>query len=309
MRTPVAKLLAGAHPERQFPAVAPRTLRDWFRSRPDRPTTGKKVILWADTFNNHFHPEVGVAAVHALETAGYHVTIPRAHLCCGRPLYDYGMLDLAQRYLDRVLGTLREEIRAGMPIVGIEPSCIAVLKDEAPKLMPNDEDVKRLCKQSFHLAEFLCREGYERPQLAGRALVHGHCHEKATSGFEPLQQLLENMGLEVESSNGGCCGMAGAWGYERAHYDVSIACGERALFPAVRRGDDVLVVTDGFSCKTQIEQGTGRRALHLAEVLHLAHGRTAEAPQPTASTRVARAGALVAGAAAVVGGVLALRER
>ena len=202
-----------------------------------RPTTGKKVILWADTFNNHFHPEVGVAAVDALETAGYHVTIPRAHLCCGRPLYDYGMLDLAQRYLDRVLGTLRDEIRAGTPIVGIEPSCIAVLKDEAPKLMPNDEDVKRLCKQSFHLAEFLCREGYEPPQLEGRALVHGHCHEKATSGFEPLQQLLEKMGLEVESSNGGCCGMAGAWGYEKGHYDVSIACGERALLPggATRR--------------------------------------------------------------------------
>jgi Fe-S oxidoreductase len=140
--------------------------------------------------------------------------------------------------------------------------------------------------------------------------VHGHCHEKATSGFEPLQQLLEKMGLEVESSNGGCCGMAGAWGYEKGHYDVSIACGERALFPAVRRGDDdVLVVTDGFSCKMQIEQGTGRRALHVAEVLQLAHGRSAEAPQPTAATRAARVGALVAGAAAVAGGVLALRER
>ncbi|MFL6033560.1 MAG: (Fe-S)-binding protein, partial [Gaiellaceae bacterium] len=295
---------------REFPKFAPRTLRDWFVSRPGRPATGKKIILWADTFNNHFHPEVGVAAVEALETAGYHVVIPRAHLCCGRPLYDYGMLDLARRYLERVLGTLRDEIRAGTPIVGIEPSCIAVLKDEAPKLMPNDEDVKRLCKQSFHLAEFLCRDGYEPPRLEGRALVHGHCHEKATSGFEPLQELLQKMGLDVETSNGGCCGMAGAWGYEKGHYDVSIACGERALFPAVRRGDDdVLVITDGFSCKTQIEQGTGRRALHLAEVLQLAHGRATQAPQAKATTRAARAGALVAGAAVVAGGVLAFRER
>jgi FAD/FMN-containing dehydrogenase/Fe-S oxidoreductase len=310
MSTRLAKLLAGAHPDRQFPKFAPRTLRDWFLSRPQRPATGKKIILWADTFNNHFHPEVGVAAVEALETAGYHVAIPRAHLCCGRPLYDYGMLDLARRYLERVLGTLRDEIRAGTPIVGIEPSCIAVLKDEAPKLMPNDEDVKRLCKQSFHLAEFLCRDGYEPPRLEGRALVHGHCHEKATSGFEPLQELLEKMGLEVEKSNGGCCGMAGAWGYEKGHYDVSIACGERALFPAVRHGDgDVLMITDGFSCKTQIEQGTGRRALHLAEVLQLAHGHPTEVPQAKATTRAARAGALVAGAAVVAGGVLALRER
>jgi Fe-S oxidoreductase len=220
------------------------------------------------------------------------------------------MLDLARRYLERVLGTLRDEIRAGTPIVGIEPSCIAVLKDEAPKLVPNDEDVKRLCKQSFHLAEFLCRDGYVPPRLTGRALVHGHCHEKATSGFEPLQELLEKMGLDVEKSNGGCCGMAGAWGYEKGHYDVSVACGERALFPAVRRGDDdVLVITDGFSCKTQIEQGTGRRALHLAEVLQLAHGRATEVPQAKATTRAARAGALVAGAAVVAGGVLALRER
>src|SRR3954453_3239773 len=310
MSTRVAKLLAGAHPAREFPKFAPRTLRDWFRSRPDRPARGTKIILWADTFNNHFHPEVGVAAVEALEAAGYHVVVPRRHLCCGRPLYDYGMLDLARRYLERVLATLRDEIRAGTPIVGIEPSCIAVLKDESAKLMPEDEDVKRLCKQSFHLAEFLCRDGYEPPRLEGRALGPGHCHEKATPGFEPLTQLLEKMGLDVESSNGGCCGMAGAWGYEKGHYDVSIACGERALFPAVRRaGDEPLIVTDGFSCKTQIEQGTGRRALHLAEVLQLAHGRATEMPQPKVTTRVGRAAVLAAGAAALGGGVLALRER
>jgi Fe-S oxidoreductase len=309
MSTRLAKLLAGAHPSREFPKLAPRTLRDWFKARPERTATGKKIILWADTFNNYFHPEVGVAAVEALEAAGYQVTIPRGHLCCGRPLYDYGMLRFARSYLERVLDTLRDELRAGTPIVGIEPSCIAVLKDEAPKLMPNDEDVKRLCKQAFHLAEFLCREGYEPPQLHGRALVHGHCHEKATAGFEPLQQLLEKMGLEVESTNGGCCGMAGAWGYEKGHYAISIACGERALFPAVRRvGDEPLLVTDGFSCKTQIEQGTGRRALHLAEVLQLAYGKPSRPPQPSQTRRALRTGVVAVGAAGVVA-ALALRER
>jgi Fe-S oxidoreductase len=131
----------------------------------------------------------------------------------------------------------------------------------------------------------------------------------ATAGFEPLQQLLEKMGLEVESTNGGCCGMAGAWGYEKGHYEISVACGERALFPAVRRaGDEPLLVTDGFSCKTQIEQGTGRRALHLAEVLQLAYGKPSRTPQPSPARRALRTGVLAVGAAGVVA-ALALRER
>jgi FAD/FMN-containing dehydrogenase/Fe-S oxidoreductase len=271
LRTPLATRAAGAHPKRKVPQLAPVPLRDWFDARPRRRATGKRIVLWADTFNNYFRAEVGVAAVEALEAAGYDVTIPRGHLCCGRPLYDYGMLRLARRYLARVVDALRDELRAGTPIVGIEPSCIAVFKDEAAKLMPSDEDVERLRSQSFHLAEFLSRENYEPPPLRGRALVHGHCHEKATGGFDPLTQLLELMGLEVERTSGGCCGLAGAWGYEKEHYDLSMACGERALFPGVRRASDsTLVVTDGFSCRTQIEHGTGRRALHLAEVLRLA---------------------------------------
>jgi Fe-S oxidoreductase len=174
--------------------------------------------------------------------------------------------------------------------------------------MPNDEDVRRLCKQSFHLAEFLHAEQYEPPRLEGRAIVHGHCHEKATSGFEPLTGLLEKMGLELETPDSGCCGMAGAWGYEKGHYDVSIACGERVLFPQVRASADALIVTDGFSCKTQVEQGTGRRALHLAEVLQLAHnGRTPEKPEPSRTRTATRAGAVAA--AALAGGALALRGR
>ncbi len=307
LRMPPAKLAMGVHPKRKLPPFAQLTLRDWFHARPAR-ANGTKVILWADTFNNYFHTEVGVAAVETLEAAGYSVVIPRKHLCCGRPLYDYGMLKLARRYLLHVLDELRDEIRAGTPIVGIEPSCVAVFRDEVVKMLPNDEDARRLCKQSFHLAEFLCAQGYEPPPLPGRAIVHGHCHEKATSGFDPLRQLLEKMGLELECPDSGCCGMAGAWGYEKRHYDVSMACGERVLFPEVRKDRAALIVTDGFSCKTQIEQGTGRRALHLAEVLRLAQGRQAEQPRPSGARKVRRAGALAAAAFAVGGGVLALRS-
>jgi FAD/FMN-containing dehydrogenase/Fe-S oxidoreductase len=308
MRTPLAKLASGAHPKREFPPFAPLTLRDWFHSRDAPSASSKKVILWADTFNNYFHTEVAVAAVEVLEAAGYSVEIPRKHVCCGRPLYDYGMLGLARRYLERVLAELRDEIRAGTPIVGIEPSCIAVLKDEVAKMLPKEEDAKRLSKQSFHLAEFLCREGYEPPDLHGRAIVHGHCHEKATAGFDPLTQVLEKMGLELECPDSGCCGMAGAWGYETGHYDLSMACGERVLFPAVRAaGREPLIVTDGFSCKTQIEHGTGRRALHLAEVLQLARGRSAERPQPSRTRKAARVGAVAAGVLALAAGGLVLR--
>jgi FAD/FMN-containing dehydrogenase/Fe-S oxidoreductase len=271
-RTRLAKLAAGMASEREPPPFAPVTLRDWFARRGSRNPTGRKLILWPDTFNNYFEVEVGVAAVEALEHAGFCVTMPRRHLCCGRPLYDYGMLSSARRYLDRVLDELRDDIRAGVPVVGIEPSCLAVFKDELPKLIPHDEDGKRLSKQAFHFAEFLEREGFDPPQLRGQAVLHGHCHQKATGGIDPDQKLLEAMGLEVSLPDSGCCGLAGGWGFEAEHYDISVACGERALFPAVRGAPpDALVVTDGFSCRTQIAQGnTGRQAVHLAQVLQLA---------------------------------------
>ena len=156
------------------------------------------MILWADTFTNYFHAEIGIAAVEALEDAGFHVVIPELHLCCGRPLYDYGMLDLARRYAQKVVRELRAEIRAGTPVVGIEPSCVAVFKDELKKLMTFDEDAERLSKQTFHFAEFLEKIEYEPPQLAGKALLHGHCHHKATGGISHEQKLLEQMGLDVE---------------------------------------------------------------------------------------------------------------
>jgi FAD/FMN-containing dehydrogenase/Fe-S oxidoreductase len=272
-RTSLFKRAAGIAPERDVPAFAPVSLRDWFHAREAPNGAGRTVILWPDTFNTYFHAETGVAAVEALEAAGFRVKMPRGHVCCGRPLYDYGFLGLARRYLHRVIAELRDDLRAGAPVIGIEPSCLAVFKDELPKLLPDDEDGHRLTSQAVHFGEFLQREGVELPPLPRQALLHGHCHHKATGGIEPERKVLEGMGVDVEVVDSGCCGMAGSWGFEAEHYEVSQACGERALFPAVRgAGPDALLVADGFSCKTQIEQATGRKALHVAQVLKLARG-------------------------------------
>jgi Fe-S oxidoreductase len=214
---------------------------------------------------------------------------------------DYGMLDLAQRYLERVLDALRDEIRAGTPVVGAEPSCVAVFKDELMKMRPLDQDASRLAHQTYHLGEFLQQEGYKPPPLSRKAVLHEHCHQRATGGIDPDRKLLEVMGIEVEVPDSGCCGMAGAWGYERGHYDVSLACGERVLMPRVREAErEELVVTAGFSCRSQIEHATERKALHLAQVIELArHGEVAPKPKPAGSRR--KVGALLA-----LAGVLAL---
>jgi FAD/FMN-containing dehydrogenase/Fe-S oxidoreductase len=300
---PVAKLAAGVHPERHLPEFAPVTLRDWYARRGTKNPAGRKVILWPDTFTNHFHTDVGVAAVEALEDAGFRVVVPQGHLCCGRPLYDYGMLDLAARYLERVLEALRDEIRAGTPVVGAEPSCVAVFKDELMKMRPLDLDATRLAHQTYHLGEFLEQEDYKPPLLARKAVLHEHCHQRATGGIDPDKKLLEAMGVEVEVPDSGCCGMAGAWGYERGHYDVSMACGERVLLPRVREAaEDELVVTAGFSCRSQVEHATERKALHVAQVIQLARdGAVAPKPQPEPAGSRRKVGAALA-----LAGVVAL---
>jgi FAD/FMN-containing dehydrogenase/Fe-S oxidoreductase len=285
---PMTKRLVGVHPKRHLPEFAPLTLQGWYAQRGTHNPVGKKVILWPDTFTNHFHTDVGVAAVEALEDAGCRVVMPQGHLCCGRPLYDYGMLDLAKLYLERVLDALRDDIREGTPVVGAEPSCVAVFKDELLKMRPNDQDARRLAQQTYHLAELLQQEGYTPPPLHRRAVLHEHCHQHATGGAGPDKQLLEAMGVEVEQPDSGCCGMAGAWGYEKSHYDVSIACGERVLLPKVRDAeDDTLVVTAGFSCRSQIEQTTERRALHVAQVIQLARDHGASGPRGAYPERAA----------------------
>src|SRR5207245_6275007 len=215
----IAKLAAGMAREREIPTFAPMTLQQWFRSRGGtRNPSGRRVVLWPDTFNNYFHTDVGVACVEAIEAAGWQIVMPEGHVCCGRPLYDYGFLDLAERYLRRNLEQLKEWYRDGVPIVGLEPSCVAVFKDELGKLIPNDEDAKRLETCIFHFAEFFEEFGIEPPTLARKAFVWGHCHHKATGGIDPEVQLLKNMGVEVETLNAGCCGLAGSWAFEAGQF-------------------------------------------------------------------------------------------
>jgi FAD/FMN-containing dehydrogenase/Fe-S oxidoreductase len=274
------KQAGGVAEQRAVPTFATRTFRRWVASRPRTSHGARPVILWPDTFTNHFQPQAGRAALEVLETAGFDPVLPKATLCCGRPLYDYGMLKLAKRQLRQILDQLRPAIRAGIPVVGIEPSCIAVFRDELVNLFPDDEDARRLHVQSWMLSDFLVSEGWEPPQLPGlKAVVQAHCHHTSVMGFQGDRELLDRMGVDYRMLDSGCCGMAGSFGFEAEKYPVSMACGERVLLPAVRQAGDALIIADGFSCRMQIEQGTGRRPVHLAEVLEMAIKKAAEGPK------------------------------
>lgn len=306
----VFKALGGIAPHRQVPRFALRTFRQTHvPRRPDSPRPNGPVILWPDTFNNHFFPDSVHAAVDVLEYAGFEVFVPRVSLCCGRPLYDFGMLDTARRLLTQVLQHLRREIRAGIPVVFLEPSCHAVFRDELINLFPHDEDARRLSQQSLLLSELLTQraEPFEIPSRGGRAIVHGHCHHKSLTGMDSEQQVLDQLGLDVQTPEPGCCGMAGAFGFEPGeHYEVSVACGEQALAPAVRDADEqTLIIANGFSCREQIRQLTGRQPLHLSQVLQRVlqdQGQLRPGSRPAgqshwrASAIAFAAGALLAGA-------------
>ena len=275
-RGPV-KRLGGISAERTMPPFARQDFKSWFRTRGAVNPQGELVVLFPDTFNNYLHPEGMKAAVQVLEAAGFHVLVPQEALCCGRPLYDYGMLDLAKLFWRRMLRVLREPIRQGVYVVGLEPSCVAAFRDELPNLVPRNEDVKRLTMQTLTLSEFLQGHAgdWDVPRLRRRALVHGHCHQEAIMGMDAEQELYERMGLDFELLDSGCCGMAGSFGFERAHHDISVKIGEQRLLPRVREaGRDTLLIADGFSCKTQIQELSDRRALHTAQVLKMAmdHG-------------------------------------
>jgi FAD/FMN-containing dehydrogenase/Fe-S oxidoreductase len=290
----IAKAIGGVPSQRRIPPFAGQTFQSWFRRRNRRNPDGEPVVLWADTFNNHFTPEVAEAAVDVLEDAGFRVDVPRGHLCCGRPLYDYGMLDLAKRYLERILAALAEDITARTPIIALEPSCCSVFRDELKNLFPARGDARMLADQVVTLSEFLSSgrvraTGWTPPRLEASALVQGHCHHKAIMKFEPERSVTESMGLRAEILESGCCGMAGAFGYEKDKYEVSVAAGERVLLPRVRGAPaSTWILADGFSCKSQIEQQTDRRALHLAEVLHLAKTVRPGVDYPESSASAAR---------------------
>jgi FAD/FMN-containing dehydrogenase/Fe-S oxidoreductase len=269
----IAKSIAGIPRERSIPAFAPQTFRHWFNRRKPKNINGEPVLLWQDTFNNYFLPDTAKAAVDVLESAGYCVVLPKAELCCGRPLYDWGMLDRAKKLLLKILVTLGTEIKQDIPIVVLEPSCAAVFRDELLNLFPEDDRARRLSQQTFLLSEFLEKKAkhFQLPKLARKALVHGHCHHKSVMRMTDEESVLRKMGIDFHTPAPGCCGMAGSFGFEADKYETSIAIGELELLPAVRNADpDCLVIANGFSCREQIAQCTNRRALHLAEVIQMA---------------------------------------
>ncbi|HJT97045.1 MAG TPA: FAD-linked oxidase C-terminal domain-containing protein, partial [Rhodanobacteraceae bacterium] len=266
------KAIGGLAREREIPRFAGETFVDGFRARTPRPNAGRpRVILWPDTFTNHFLPARGHAAVAVLAAAGFDVELPSRPLCCGRPLYDFGWLDRARRRWIEILDAMREPIGAGVPIVGLEPSCVSAFRDELGNLLPHSENAMRLARQVFTLAEFLETTGWKPPRLARKAIVHGHCHHKAIMSMRADTALLDALGLEWMLLDDGCCGLAGSFGFERGKYEVSMAIGELALLPRVREaGAETLILADGFSCREQILHGAGQTALHLAEVIALA---------------------------------------
>ncbi len=270
-QTPVfgrlSRAAAGIAPQRPVPTFAAKTFRRSWKPGPDR---GRPpVVLWTDSFNNHFTPEPLFAAAEVLDAAGYAVTIPRTNLCCGRPYYDFGRLDDAKRTLKQTMDGLRRELDAGAYVVGVEPSCLSVFRDELPNLFPNDPEAKRLSSRSMLLAEFLEKVAhFDPPKLSGPALVHGHCHHKAVFGMACDAAQIRKSGLDARILDDGCCGMAGAFGYEEDKYPVSLAIFDQGLGATLRQAPpDTLLIADGFSCREQVEHLTGRHPLTLAEVL------------------------------------------
>jgi len=263
----LAKRLGGIDPRRPLPRFAARTFRDWFNARPVRP--GTSVLLWVDTFTDHFTPEVGQAAVAVLEAAGYSVQITAEPVCCGLTWISTGQLDGARRQLRRSLRALEPALQAGHPIVGLEPSCTAVLREELVALLPADPRAASAGAATRTLAELLTQTpGWAPPDLSGvRAVAQPHCHQHAVMGWHADAALLAKAGAEVKAV-GGCCGLAGNFGVEHGHYEVSVAVAQTALLPAVRAMDTgAVVLADGFSCRTQLDQLAGVPGMHLAQLL------------------------------------------
>ncbi len=276
--------ILGLAPQRQLPRLATMSFRQWAQRHRSSifgansslelaPSNARQVVLWVDTFNNYFHPETCRAALEVLEDAGFTVTCSRRALCCGRPLYDFGMLERAKNNLSQIMSALGPQIDAGLPIVVLEPSCASVFRDELHNLFPTNERATRLRNQTFLLSEFLQNHApdYCPPKLSIKVLLHGHCHQKALMKMNHEEALLRRLGAELQSLDSGCCGMAGPFGFQQDKFEVSQAVAERVLLPAVRNAaQDAVIVADGFSCREQVLQGTGKPAIHLAEVLKMA---------------------------------------
>jgi FAD/FMN-containing dehydrogenase/Fe-S oxidoreductase len=269
----LVKRAGGIARERPLPRYARPSLRDWASREGlvrEQPADRSGLLLWPDTFNNYFHPEVGQAAIRVLRSAGLAVCLPRPVLCCGLTWVSTGQLGVARRVLTRTVDALSPWLSAGTPVVVLEPSCAAMLRSDGPELLEADEGAQRLAELTMTLAEALDRlaPGWRPPSRSGQALVQYHCHQRAVLGTGAEESLLRRSGLDVDVVPPTCCGLAGNFGFEAGHYDISMAVAQRDLLPAVERaGVGELVVADGFSCRTQIEQATGRTVHHLAEVL------------------------------------------
>jgi Fe-S oxidoreductase len=230
------------------------------------------VLLWPDTWNNYYHPQTLAAAESVLTEAGFCVEVPKGHICCGRPLYDFGFLTAARSYLAKVLDRMTAQIDAGLPFIFLEPSCASVFKDELLELFPSDARAKQLSGQVWLLADWLAAKvpDWAAGRLEGaQILIHGHCHHKAVFGGPASEiALLRQAGATVEVVQAGCCGMAGPFGFEADKFEVSKAIARDGLLPAIQSaGPLTLIVADGFSCREQIAQLSDREAMHFAEVL------------------------------------------
>ena len=275
----LAKRLGGIDERRDLPVFATQTFRRWFGQRPGNSPAAKPVLLWVDTFTNAFAPQVGQAAVAVLEAAGYQVRVTGRNVCCGLTWISTGQLDGARRQLRRTLDELGPALDAGIPIVGLEPSCTAALRADAAELLPKDPRAEALHGAVQTLAELLtATDGWTPPDLSDvTGVAQPHCHQHAVLGWDADKRLLANAGAKV-TAVGGCCGLAGNFGVERGHYDVSVAVAETALLPALRQaakqaasqaeaGNAPTILADGFSCRTQLDQLAGVRGTHLAELL------------------------------------------
>ena len=282
----IAKAVGGIDQRRDIPVFAPESFQRWFARRtPKGDGSRGDVLLWPDTFTNHLHPGIARATVEVLEAAGWRVRVPDQPVCCGLTWISTGQLDIAKRVLQRTVRVLRPHLRAGTRVVGLEPSCTAVFRSDAHDLFPGDEDVTRLRAQTVTLAELLRDHspGWQPPRIPAHALIQTHCHQHAILGTAADQAVLSAAGVRADFLDSGCCGLAGNFGFEQGHYDVSVACAERVLLPAVRdAADSDVILADGFSCRIQVEQNAsgGRSAIHLAELLRAGLKGATVPPRP-----------------------------
>jgi FAD/FMN-containing dehydrogenase/Fe-S oxidoreductase len=266
----LAKSLLHIHPSRTLPTFAQSTYRAQAKSLPQPVSPIGDVLLWADTFNNYFRSETARAAHRVLVEARFRVHVLNEHVCCGRPLYDFGLLDSARKYLLRTLSVMEPFLAMDMPVVVLEPSCASVFRDELTNLLPQVVRGHQLKANTFLLSEFLVHKAphYKPPARSGNFVVQGHCHHQSVMKMTDEMQLLTATGASVQLLESGCCGMAGPFGFERDKFDISQRLAERGLLPAVRSADETtILIADGFSCREQIAQNSNRRGLHLSEVL------------------------------------------